>query len=557
MYTLKKSCRTALLILSTASFLFAQDRNLRIDGTNPKYEEGDWISYGVTRFTTAVAVGLQFAYFGTAGGGLARYNFFSREWDFPFTTSNGLADNFVTAIAFDESNSYLWCATKTSIGYYQPASRRWQNTFKTNLGLSEYDDVVSIGVGEDDLLFVTAGGRQVAMNKYGGIGFPNNDGQGGGRKWYGQRAYERPPFPHYFISFGYFFEPEGFIKDTQLREAPITSAAKDRWSNIWMGTFRFGVLNGDIDTKHLELRPYGLYSPRVDAIGFDEDGVWFAGRNDEPEESGVTFWDQRRKEWRYFESQFNASILSDQVNRIKFDREKVYFANRFGINIYDKRRDRWTQITQGHGLVDEWVHDVEIAGDSLWAATDAGISLIQIHSINSDSLKIEEIARKHLISQPVFDVVAVEDTLWATTRLGIYRYEIKTGRGKFFGSAEGPYNNLVTCLARSGDEIWFGGEGSVEGYNFKNHQWLGLPERKDDLPGIVNAIAADDDAVWAGTDSGLYKFNRKERFWRVFTRIDGLLDNRVLALELDGDYIWIGAPEGATVFYWNDPYRID
>ena len=53
------------------------------------------------------------------------------------------------------------------------------------------------------------------------------------------------------------------------------------------------------------------------------------------------------------------------------------------------------------------------------------------------------------------------------------------------------------------------------------------------------------------------EFNKESKAWVHYTVFDGLADNRVLDIALDGDYVWFGTPKGVTLFYWNDPHRVD
>ncbi|MFQ5629035.1 MAG: hypothetical protein ACE5I1_09765, partial [bacterium] len=309
---------TLALSLIIAAPAVCQDPPERIHGTNPNYRQGDWISYGVTRFVNAVAVGQQYAYFGTIGG-ITRYDFFANQWDFPFTTSNGLADNFVTAVAYDASTGYLWCGTRTGISYYHPTSERWSNSFKDEIGIPRFDDVMSIGIGLNDIYFITQGGRRYRGSKFGGAitaDVGGAIGSNGDVVWFGGQAYDKPPYPLYFMNQGYFFQQEGSVHDFRLRQAEVTGVLNDKWGKVWMGTWRFGAIQGDVRTEILDILPYGLYSPRVDAIALDKNGIWIGGRNREVGESGLTYWDQVRQRWTYHESQFNADLISDEINRL-------------------------------------------------------------------------------------------------------------------------------------------------------------------------------------------------------------------------------------------------
>lgn len=531
----------------------------KIRGTNSKYQQGDWVSYGVTRFVNAIAVGQQYVYFGTTGG-ITRYDFFANRWDTPFTTSNGLSDNYVTAVAYDASTGFLWCANRSGISYYHPSAERWNNEFKEEIGIPSFDNVVSIGIGTNDIYFLTEGGRWFRGNKFGG-GFiaplTGADSGNGEIAWFGERAYAHPPFALYLMNDGYFFRPEGFVSDYRLREGPVTAAVTDHWGRIWMGTWRFGALKGDIRSETLEMIPFGLYSPRVDAIAIDKNGIWFGGKNTLTGESGLTYWDQRRQRWTYFESQFDAALLSDEIERLVIQGDTLFCATRFGVSLFDLRRHEWSRIPVSFGLAHEMVHDVVPDGKYLWIATEGGLNLLDITTLKTDSIVIVDVAPQALTGVPVWDLEVTDTEVWAATAYGLYLYRLDLQEGRFISHKEGPIGEPVYCLNRFEKELWLGGDGSVYLFNLQKRKWATGPARNRVLRSPVHAIVAGEQAVWAGTDLGVYKFNRKTNDWVLFDRSDGLLDSQVNAIVIDGEYVWFGTPQGVTAFYWNDPHRID
>ena len=60
-----------LFIITSISF--SQQEDIRLEKTNPNYEEGDWISYSMTRWIISLAQGIENVYFATTGG-ISRYN---------------------------------------------------------------------------------------------------------------------------------------------------------------------------------------------------------------------------------------------------------------------------------------------------------------------------------------------------------------------------------------------------------------------------------------------------------------------------------------------------
>ena len=126
-------------------------------------------------------------------------------------------------------------------------------------------------------------------------------------------------------------------------------------------------------------------------------------------------------------------------------------------------------------------------------------TVTDVETIGTDSLALEEIARRHLLNQSIYDIHLGKTELWAATRLGVYRYDLETDKGHFFDDASGPRDNFITRISGIDDEIWFGGDGTVEGFDAGRDEWFDTPERKIDFPSEIQALAVDENAVWAGT----------------------------------------------------------
>ncbi len=557
-----------LLSLACAGSLPGQDEHdaAKIRGTNPGYRQGDWISYTMTRFVTSAGIGPNYVYFGTTGG-IIRYDYFANQWDFPFTTSSGLADNYVTVVAFDMTTNILWCGTKTAISNYHESSQRWSNVFKDESGISPYDAVVSIGFGRTMTFFETSSGLLYRSDRYGGPVFIASRAdvlRDGPVTWNGWRAVRSFRFPNYHMSDGYFFNLDGYIQDTRLRRAKVTAVINDKWQNSWLGTWGFGAMRGDLRSEFLTMMPYGLYSPHVRAIAIDENGVWFAGKNENlnPAEdigrAGVTYWNQVSGEWRYYESKFDANFLTDNINRLHVYGDSLFCATRFGVNILDTDNGDWYRLTAADGLLHDNINDLLLQGSQLFVATDAGLNRIDLKRSRSDTLRMATLAGDDLNLVRVFDIALKDDLLWAATEFGLYLYNTIDGRGAFVQSSDGPIGEVVISLSLFGDELWMGTVSAVYALDLQQNRWLQQPEKNLGINYPVRSIVATEGQVWVGTDGGgLFKLNRETRDWVRFTREDGLLNNHVLEIREDGDYLWLGTPEGVTLFYWNDPNRID
>lgn len=532
---------------------------------NDRYRPGDWVSFGVSRYISSLAVGTQYTYFGSTEG-LLRYDIFRNRWEAPYTTSDGLADNQIFAVAYDVSTGFLWCSTRDGVSSMHPSSYRWTNYSKNNIGISQLDEIISIGVGRQAIWFETRSRRFFKVDKLGSIVVAANNTTNDDILWFGARAPRPRLLPRFFVPAGYVFDPNGVFQDFRLRRAEVTGFVRDNWDSFWMGTWGLGAWRANAYVERAEILTFGLAQRRVDALAFDERGLWIGGRHDslnlvEADFRGITYWrnpsTSSSGEWKYHEARYNMDMSSDAANRFEIADGKIYCATEYGINIYDLKKDRWRHIVSTNRLLSERINDVLVYNGYLWAATDKGLNRITLSTIGKDTLKIANILPDLLLHVAVYDLERTENLLWIGTQRGPFIYDTAKGSGGFLDEGYGPRGDPTFTISHTDSLIWFGTTRGVEAFDMKNKVWLGTPVRQS-LPNVnINYLLAQPEAIWVGTDAGVYKYNRRRKDWRQFTTEDGLLDNRVNAIAVQDDWIWFGTPSGLTAFHWNDPHRID
>ena len=72
-------------------------------GARGSWNMGDWVSWSNFRYVTSVASDYKYLYFGTTGG-VMRFNKYMRNFEDPWTESDGLADNWVQRLYYDQPN---------------------------------------------------------------------------------------------------------------------------------------------------------------------------------------------------------------------------------------------------------------------------------------------------------------------------------------------------------------------------------------------------------------------------------------------------------------------
>ena len=208
-------------MLAPAAVLFAFVRMDR----HERYRPGDWVSYGVSRFIHTVAVGPEYAYFGS-NAGVLRYDAIRNRWLAPYTTSDGLASNVITTVGFDPNTSFLWCATEAGVSAQHPSSLRWMNYSKADIGIAGDEEVLSIGFTSEANWFETRT-QLFRQDKFGNVFLLVREDIPSNIVWFGLRREPQPnPVPQFFMPGGYLFEPPSLA----LPSAPRRASASCTWA---------------------------------------------------------------------------------------------------------------------------------------------------------------------------------------------------------------------------------------------------------------------------------------------------------------------------------------
>ncbi len=539
------------------SSLFAQETRIR--ETNRQYQQGDWITYSTTRFVRYISIGDTYVYFATTGG-ITRLNKFSYKWDFPWTKSNGLPDNDIFLVAQDPNTGYLWAVTNQGISYLEPASQLWINTFYDELGMyNEY--ITSIGIGSDRTVYVITSDNQWYESNNISANFTqtNPPTLENFITWYGARENRSTSLPNFFMDGGYLFDSrQQYIDDLQFRHWQITTWIRDDWNNLWLGTWGLGAGRGDLLTQRLELLHFGLWDETVDAIARDGDDYWVAGIQEHNEPAGVTEWLGLQREPNYYEAHLISGFSNAQVTSVIAGSRNVWFGTLAGLVRFDKNKNNWQTYTTADGLAHDKIHKITRDDQFLWVGTASGVSKLHLNTVGSDSLRVERIKfPSHRIIN-VYDFAQQDNLLWMATEFGVFVHNKLTGEnGYFSGLDENIVGQPTFAISAWGEEIWFGTEEGVSGFNSVTNEWLGASVINHQTDGGVIRILATKQATWVATNQGVLKYDKEMQYWRQYTVQDGLSDNRVYSLQIDGDYIYFGTARGLTRFYWNSPFRAD
>ena len=502
------------------------------------------------RFATCVAADFRTIYFGTTNG-IGRYDFYGNSWNTPYTRSDGLESDRIRLLGYDFNSAYLWAVTEAGLSFLVPGTGQWQNLAFSQTGMG---NVTSIGFGKE-YAWIESSGNLSKGNRFGGPFFSSrkNEADQDEVRWTGSLVQKTGPLPNFFMDNGYLFLPAGIIQDNRLRQFKIADMLQDRFDKLWISVWGLGAAVADMKTFQVRLLPFGLYTPEVEAMARDRNGIWIGGvRSRNVEEGGITFWEAGTDRWTYFESRYLTPLRSDDVTSIAVDGNRIWFGTEDGLACFNPENQTWKILDVFSNLWNNRVNNLSLGDSVLWVATESGINRVQL-----PSLIVDRIQDPRLSQRVIFDIAADGKDAWAGTDRGIYFYENGKSRWDAVGGWPGTISHTVTAVAVHPEEVWFGTSDGVEVYYKKENRWEGFPAFHYPTGGRIHAIAVDDSSAWLGTEDGVLKYKKSEKRWRRFSTEDGLLHNSVRRILLDGDCVWFGTAGGLTRFYWNAPYRMD
>ena len=496
-----------------------------------------WTSYLDMRYVTSITFDGATAYIATTGG-VGIYDMYTQGWKDPITTSDGLPDNWVRRVAFDPTSGDIWFDTIRGVARWYPPGDLW------------------------------------------------NYGGGFARRLI--RKKERPQLPSLIMDLGYFFYPEGYIRDSYSRKYSVTESIQDDWGNLWIGTWGIGTGVADLRILELKLLPFGPIENNVSAMETDGSCIWFGGASSTSGASaGISRFDKNTKGWVYFEARYIDGLNTNDVTSVAVGERYVWFGTINGLSRYDKKKDSWDTLTTFHGLSDDSVIDICLDDEYLWIGTAYGLD-----RLHCPSGIIEEAGPDGIKRGAVYDVEVDDESVWVGTVKGIYRYLKDDGKStpdliggdSVWTRITDTYrlldNAAVTSIVIDRGEIWLAVSalpvqtsvelGIAKGTNalelsapsigtgvVANGRYFILAADRDALnwrryfppraaSSDIKDICADDGFVWIASQSGVFRLDRRYHTWEIFTEAEGLPHRSAQVILRDGEYIWFGTERGVT-----------
>jgi ligand-binding sensor domain-containing protein len=227
------------------------------------------------------------------------------------------------------------------------------------------------------------------------------------------------------------------------------------------------------------------------------------------------------------------------VNRIlpQTGRDDTYVATANGLVLFDASGNQQQVLKRADGLIADHVTDIVPYRDGMAIATPAGLTFL-------DAAGARSLYAFHgLVNNHVYALGVAGDRLMAGTLGGLSVLDDEKIVGSYTSSTSGLKANWITAVAAMGDEWMVGTYGAGIFKLDASGHFQPSDVATDKFEVNPNAMLVTAQHVFAGSlGNGLYVFDRQSQRWSAMR--DGLPSENVTAIASSGGYVYVGTDNG-------------
>jgi PAS domain S-box-containing protein len=481
---------------------------------------------------------------GTDNNGLYKVSFpYTKIDQYIKKEGNSIIDNRVWSLCEDEKGN-IWIGTGDGLSYFDIKSNSFEN-FKYNpKDRNSVNDTIirSLFVDSKTNLWVGSGTGLSRFDK------------------------NERTFKHYYI----------YKNNDELNA--INTIIEDKKGNLWIGTFKSGLVYFNTGSKEFELVQHNANEKNsishndVRNLLIDRsNNLWIGTRG-----GGINIIDLKPDKFPQIEKS-NSTGNSLSNNRItgivELNEEEIWLATSGGgINLYNQYTGKFSQIfasQNANSISSNTINTIYLDSEkTLWIGYwDRGVEVFD--PISKTKISSIEYNTK-LAGLDVQKIV--EDShknIWIGTTDGLNRINKTTGDVyTYLSNSKNPISaNYVFCIYEDSDhDIWIGTSKGLNKYNRLNNNFIQY-KFHNSPDSLINDRIQDiyEDSkrnLWIGTQLGLHEFKKEENRFISYRRDDKIINNTVFSiLEDDDENLWLGLLNGLSKFNTNTneyrDYRFD
>ena len=514
-----------------------------------RYRPFDWLLFKEPGRINSLSEGFEFLYVGTSHGGIYRYNLYSNQYDFPITSAQGLKNNNINSVHFDQNTGILWVSSTGALQYSYTREGDWRYIDFIDIGLRNNDKISQIGNSEN-YVWAKANAVYVKLDKSSGILagiYPRPDEVN--ISWSSTNYYEQTDIAtimnNYALMSGWMASGSKLI-DGYGRYIDITSGLIGNHNDVWIGTSDGTLFQGDKTMEAIFPTEFGIRGSNINALFHNEDNLWIGSKGYDISR-GVTRLNTRNFRTDHYDFDVTVNMNLTEVHSFYDFENTLWVGGNSVVLVFDKPDNFWRTLGEDRGIPNSDI--TSMVGDSnyVWIGSYYGIRQIDRKSKREEPMGFEYLFHNH----PVNDLVLNEFGVWIASRTGIYLYDKSNPQIMNALSIGDSYLDFpvsrVTSIFQENELLYFATNIGVVSFNTKEKFWdMVIPA--SNYKGLdVSDLLVMGKFCFIATDQGMFRINLKSKRIREYS-FDFI--GSVNSIENIGKYVWMGTSEGLIRFKW-------
>lgn len=238
-------------------------------------------------------------------------------------------------------------------------------------------------------------------------------------------------------------------------------------------------------------------------------------------------------------------MISNNVSCIDGDDKRVWLGTNYGIGQYDRLTQGWMGFLNKKGGMGNSIRCLAIDDDIIWFGSQ-GDGLFRYQDSTGKWLAFP--ADNKCPDPNINDILIVNNTVWAATNKGLSKYD-KLSKQWISYTLQTTYNQLIsekiTKIAWLYPCLWVGTDKGLMSYDPLSDVW-------QDQTGIcskgITCLFMDKNDLWIGTlDNGIIQYNTTDNGTKTYTTANGLCSNSILSLKADTSHVFVGHSGGISM----------
>jgi ligand-binding sensor domain-containing protein len=514
-----------------------------------RYRPFDWLLFKEPGRINSLSEGFEFLYVGTSHGGIYRYNLYSNQYDFPITSAQGLKNNNINSVHFDQNTGILWVSSTGALQYSYTREGDWRYIDFIDIGLRNNDKISQIGNSEN-YVWAKANAVYVKLDKSSGILagiYPRPDEVN--ISWSSTNYYEQTDIAtimnNYALMSGWMASGSKLI-DGYGRYIDITSGLIGNHNDVWIGTSDGTLFQGDKTMEAIFPTEFGIRGSNINALFHNEDNLWIGSKGYDIGR-GVTRLNTRNFRTDHYDFDVTVNMNLTEVHSFYDFENTLWVGGNSVVLVFDKPDNFWRTLGEDRGIPNSDI--TSMVGDSnyVWIGSYYGLRQIDRKSKREEPMGFEYLFYNH----PVNDLVLNEFGVWIASRTGIYLYDKSNPQIMNALSIGDSYLDFpvsrVTSIFQENELLYFATNIGVVSFNTKEKFWdMVIPA--SNYKGLdVSDLLVMGKFCFIATDQGMFRINLKSKRIREYS-FDFI--GSVNSIENIGKYVWMGTSEGLIRFKW-------